>query len=122
MTVLYLSRLPFPTWQLRLSGRGAAAACELVQLVLPAEVRRCSCDELGQTEAQFPGCFSYESDLFTGGLYPNPNHEPPPEPRPPLSPGFKVQGCTGLEAAAGKAFERLEPRIAGKVSWQSESE
>jgi hypothetical protein len=34
----------------------------------------------------------------------------------PLSPRFKVQGDSGLEAAAGKAFERLEPRVAGKVS------
>lgn len=80
-----------------------------------AEARCCACDELGRSEAQFAGCLGYEGDLFLGGLYPDPNHEPPPEPQPPRSPGFKVQH-TGLEAAAGKAFERLEPRVAGKVS------
>jgi hypothetical protein len=32
-------------------------------------------------------------------------------------PDFTVLEHTALEAAAGKAFERLEPGVAGKVSW-----
>jgi hypothetical protein len=32
-------------------------------------------------------------------------------------PDFTMLEHAGLEATAGKAFERLEPRVAGKVSW-----
>jgi hypothetical protein len=94
------------------------ATCELVQLGLAAEARSCAGDELGRSEAQFPSCVGYESNFFLGGLYPDPNHEPPPELQPPLPPGFKVQRHTGLEAAAGKAFERLEPGVTVKVSFR----
>ncbi len=80
------------------------------------------CDELGRREAQFPGCLGYESDLFVGGLNPYPDHEPPPELWPPLSLGFKVQRHDGLEAAASKAFEWLEPGVAGKVSRRLKTE
>jgi len=55
-----------------------------------------ACNELGRSEAQFPGCLGYESDLFLGGLYPDPNHEPPPETSASvLSPDSKCRGTLG---------------------------
>jgi hypothetical protein len=82
-----------------------AATCDLVQFLLVVEACSCTCDELGRSDAQFPGCLGYEGDLFLGGLYPNPNHEPPPELQPPLSPGFKVQKSMGWRRRLARYLE-----------------
>lgn len=82
----------------------------------PAKISRHACDELGHTQALFPGGLRDEGYFLLGGQDPNPEHEPPPEFGPPLSPGFKVQGATRLEAAAGKASGGLEPTESGKVA------
>ncbi len=58
-----------------------------------------ACNELGRSEAQFPGCLGYESDLFLGGLYPDPNREPPPELQRPSSPW--IQGAVAHWAGGG---------------------
>lgn len=111
-SALYLSRLPSPTR--RCLSRRIAATFGFVLLLFVARSYGCTGDELGRSEAQLPGCLGYESDLFLGGVYPNANHEPPPELWLPLSPNSRCRRTLGWRRRLARHLEGWNPELLEK--------